>query len=94
MFAAWKIIAEEVKHANASYMPAVTSAVLDKRIPFHDDMVLTKWYSESKGKERKAAPNEQKAGKRREGRKEGGRIERRKRERAGIEEKKGEQGLW
>lgn len=52
MFAAWKIIAEEVKHANASYMPAVTSAVLDKRIPFHDDMVLTKWYSELKGKER------------------------------------------
>ena len=44
---------------------------------------------ESKGKERKAAPNEQKAGKGREGRKEGGRIERRKRERAGIEEKKG-----
>lgn len=45
IFSGWKLIAEEVKHANASYLPAVVAAVLNKRIPYHDDMTLTKWYS-------------------------------------------------
>jgi DNA polymerase zeta len=44
-FAAWKIIAEEVKHANASYLPAVVSAVMSKRIPHHDELTLTHWYA-------------------------------------------------
>ena len=52
MFAGWKIIAEEVKHANASYLPAVVAAVLNKRIPHHDDLMLTQWYASSKGRER------------------------------------------
>ena len=45
IFSGWKIVAEEVKHANASYLPAVVFAVLNKRIPHHDDLLLTKWYS-------------------------------------------------
>ena len=45
VFSAWKIISEEVKHGNASYLPAVVAAVLDKRIPFHDDLTLSKWYA-------------------------------------------------
>ncbi len=45
VFAGWKIVAEEVKHANASYLPAVAFAVLNKRIPHHDDLILTKWYA-------------------------------------------------
>ena len=32
-------MAEEVKHPNCSYLPAVMSSVLGSRIPFHD-MVL------------------------------------------------------
>eukprot|EP00536_Pseudo-nitzschia_multiseries_P006259 jgi/Psemu1/255250/estExt_Genewise1Plus.C_1300068 len=47
VFAAWKIVAEEVKHPNASYLPAVVFAVLNKRIPHHDDLILTKWYASS-----------------------------------------------
>jgi hypothetical protein len=50
--AAWKIVAEEVKHGNASYLPAIVSAVLNTRIPHHDDLILSRWYSQSKGKER------------------------------------------
>uniref|UniRef100_A0A7S4AA49 DNA polymerase n=1 Tax=Pseudo-nitzschia australis TaxID=44445 RepID=A0A7S4AA49_9STRA len=45
VFAGWKIVAEEVKHPNASYLPAVVFAVLNKRIPHHDDIILTKWYA-------------------------------------------------
>jgi DNA polymerase zeta len=45
IFSGWKIVAEEVKHANASYLPAVVFAVLNKRIPHHDDLILTKWYA-------------------------------------------------
>lgn len=45
VFSGWKIVAEEVKHANASYLPAVVFAVLNKRIPHHDDLILTKWYA-------------------------------------------------
>lgn len=52
MFAAWKIIAEEVKHPNASYLPAIVSTVLGKRIPYHDNIKLAEWYGHSKGKER------------------------------------------
>ena len=52
MFAAWKIIAEEVKHPNVSYLPAVVSSVLGKRIPFHDNLKLSEWYGHNKGKER------------------------------------------
>jgi len=48
----WKICSEEVKHANASYQPAIVSAVLGKRIPFHDDVLLTKWYSANNGLDR------------------------------------------
>ena len=50
---AWKICAEEVKHPNASYQPAIVSAVLNKRIPFHDDVMLTKWYSANNGVDRR-----------------------------------------
>mmetsp|Transcript_41763 Transcript_41763/g.100565 ORF Transcript_41763/g.100565 Transcript_41763/m.100565 type:complete len:2052 (-) Transcript_41763:1552-7707(-) len=45
VFAAYKIVAEEVKHANASYLPAVVSAVMNKRIPHHDELTLTQWYA-------------------------------------------------
>lgn len=45
VFAGWKIVAEEVKHANASYLPAVVAAVLNRRIPHHDELTLTQWYS-------------------------------------------------
>ena len=48
----WKICSEECKHPNASYQPAIVSAVLNKRIPYHDDLLLTKWYSTSNGVER------------------------------------------
>jgi len=48
----WKICSEECKHPNASYQPAIVSAVLDKRIPYHDDLLLTKWYSGNNGVER------------------------------------------
>ncbi len=42
-------MSEEVKHPNASYMPAMIATVLKKRIPFHDDLILTKWYSMNNG---------------------------------------------
>ena len=45
IFSGWKIVAEEVKHPNASYLPAVVFAVLNKRMPHHDDLLLTKWYA-------------------------------------------------
>lgn len=48
----WKICSEECKHPNASYQPAIVSAVLDKRIPFHDDLLLTRWYSMQNGLQR------------------------------------------
>ena len=38
-------MSEEVKHPNYSYLPAVAAAVLNKRIPHHDDLLLTRWYS-------------------------------------------------
>lgn len=47
-----KIMSDEVKHPNNSYQPAVVSTVLKRRIPFHDDLVLTKWYGGNKGAER------------------------------------------
>ena len=49
---AWKICSEECKHPNASYQPAIVSSVLNKRIPYHDDILLTKWYSADNGTER------------------------------------------
>lgn len=52
VFAGWKCVAEEVKHPNASYLPAMVSTVLNKRIPFHDDLLLTRWYSCDNGRER------------------------------------------
>ena len=52
MFAGWKIIAEEVKHPNYSSLNAMVSAVLNKRIPFHDELNLTNWYASSSGRER------------------------------------------
>lgn len=52
IFAAWKIVAEEVKHANASYQPAIVSAVLGSCILFHGDLRLTQWYGHDAGRER------------------------------------------
>ena len=49
---AWKICSEECKHPNASYQPAILSSVLNKRIPYHDDISLTRWYSSENGVER------------------------------------------
>ena len=43
----WKIISEEVKHPNSSYLPAIVHSVLNKRIPHHDNLLLTKWYARS-----------------------------------------------
>ena len=48
----YKIISEECKHPNASYQPAIISAVCNKRIPFHDNLLLTRWYSRNKGVQR------------------------------------------
>lgn len=47
-----KIISEEVKHPNSSYQPAMVWAVLKKRLPHHDDLLLTKWYGSNKGLQR------------------------------------------
>jgi DNA polymerase elongation subunit (family B) len=52
VFSGWKIVAEEVKHPNSSYLPAIVSTVLNKRIPFHDDIQLTRWYGYNAGRER------------------------------------------
>ena len=52
VFAAWKLVAEEVKHPNVSYLPAMVSTLLNKRIPYHDDILLTKWYGHDSGRER------------------------------------------
>ena len=49
VFCGWKIISEEVKHPNASYQPAVVAAVLQRRLPYHDDLILTRWYGGSEG---------------------------------------------
>jgi len=48
----WKIMSDEVKHPNASYQPAMVSTVLKKRLPFHDDLTLGKWYGGHKGLQR------------------------------------------
>lgn len=47
-----KIMSDEVKHPNSSYQPAMVSTVLKRRIPFHDDLILTRWYGGHKGSER------------------------------------------
>ena len=52
VFSGWKLVAEEVKHPNSSYLPAMVSTVLGKRIPFHDDIRLTEWYAREAGRER------------------------------------------
>lgn len=52
VFAGWKIIADEVKHPNAKYLSAVVSTILNKRIPYHDNAKLTKWYGQDDGRER------------------------------------------
>ena len=52
MFSGWKLVAEEVKHPNSSYLPAMVSTVLGKRIPYHDDLKLTEWYAYAEGRER------------------------------------------
>eukprot|EP00957_Ditylum_brightwellii_P047027 3570481-Ditylum_brightwellii.AAC.1 len=46
------ILSEEVKHPNASYQPAMVAMVLNKRIPYHDDILLTRWYGGEGGRER------------------------------------------
>jgi len=48
----WKISSEEVHHPNASYQPAICAAVLKKRIPHHDNLVVTRWYGRAHGRER------------------------------------------
>ena len=52
VFATWKLVAEEVKHPNASYLQAIVSSVLNQRIPFHDNLRLTQWYAQDRGRER------------------------------------------
>jgi len=52
IFCGWKIISEEVKHPNVSYQPAVVAAVLRKRIPHHDDLILSRWYGQNGGQMR------------------------------------------
>jgi hypothetical protein len=52
VFSGWKLVAEEVKHPNSSYLPAMVSTVLGKRIPHHDDLILTQWYAFDAGRER------------------------------------------
>jgi len=47
-----KIVSEEVKHPNSSYQPAMVWAVLKKRLPHHDNLLLTKWYGSNKGLQR------------------------------------------
>lgn len=41
-----------MKHPNASYLPAIVSAVLGKRIPFHDNLRLAEWYGHNRGVDR------------------------------------------
>jgi DNA polymerase elongation subunit (family B) len=52
VFAGWKLVAEEVKHPNVSYLQSVVFSVLGKRIPYHDNLRLTEWYSHAMGRER------------------------------------------
>lgn len=52
VFSGWKIVAEEVKHPNASYLPAMVATILNSRIPHHDNLRLTQWYGANSGKER------------------------------------------
>ena len=52
IFCCRKIIAEEVKHPNNSYQPAMLWTVMRKRIPNHDDLILTRWYGEKKRTQR------------------------------------------
>lgn len=48
----WKILSEDVKHSNVSYQPAMMAAVLQKRIPCHDDFLLNVWYGGKRGRDR------------------------------------------
>jgi len=41
-----------VKHPNASYQPAMVWAILKKRLPYHNNLLLTKWYGSNKGLQR------------------------------------------
>lgn len=52
VFAGWKLVQEEVKHPNASYLPAIVSSVLGLRIPYHDYMYTTRMYGQDRGRER------------------------------------------
>lgn len=52
MFSARKLVAEEVKHPNSSYLQAVVSSVLGRRIPYHDMIRLCQWYGHDRGRER------------------------------------------
>lgn len=42
----------QVKHPNFSSLNAVVSSVLSKKIPHHDELLLTNWYSCASGRER------------------------------------------
>jgi hypothetical protein len=52
VFSTRKLVSEEVKHPNASYLQAVVASVLNRRIPFHDNFRLTQWYGSNRGRER------------------------------------------
>jgi hypothetical protein len=41
-----------VKHPNCKYLPAVVASVLNRRIPFHDNLKLSEWYGHDQGRER------------------------------------------
>jgi DNA polymerase family B len=51
VFSGWKLVAEEAKHPNSSYLPAMVASILGKRIPHHDDLILTAWYGYHEGRE-------------------------------------------
>jgi DNA polymerase family B len=57
VFSCWKIIAEEVKHPNNSYLPSIMSSVLGRRIPYPDGLTLNEWYTASHGRDRWKAVN-------------------------------------
>ena len=45
----WRIMSCEVKHPNVSFLPATVQEVLNKRLPHHSPVTLTKWWSENGG---------------------------------------------
>ena len=48
----WKISGEEINHPNVSYLPAVVANILKQRLPYHDNLVLSRWYGSEDGRDR------------------------------------------